>query len=421
MSNTVASGSRVPNNLRFRRTFGAHQEDHRHPEPDRDPEALVRRVPAARRRRRRARKDQGLQAVFKSVFPIKDFNETASLEFVSYTLGEPKYDVDECHQRGMTFAAPLKVTVQLVIWDVDPESGARSIKNVKEQEVYFGEIPLMTAATARSWSTAPSGSSSRQLHRSPGRLLRPRQGQDARQRQAALLGAHHPVPRLVDRLRVRPARHPLRPHRPAAEVPRHRAAARPRHDHRGPAQLLLPQGHDRPRRPQGRRSCSSPISWSASRRRATSAIPAATSSSSRKGASSPRRRSARWRQAGVEQIPIALEEVLGRVSAHDVEDPKTGEVLLECNEEITDGEARACCAQRGINAHRGAVPRRHAHRAVAAQHAAAGQDRRARRRRSSRSTGACAPAIRRRPRPRRRSSTTCSSTPSATTCRASAA
>jgi len=63
---------------------------------------------------------------------------------VSYTLSEPKYDVEECHQRGMTFAAPLKVTVQLVIWDVDPESGVRSIKNVKEQEVYFGEIPLMT-------------------------------------------------------------------------------------------------------------------------------------------------------------------------------------------------------------------------------------------------------------------------------------
>ena len=61
----------------------------------------------------------GLQGVFKSVFPIKDFNETASLEFVSYSLGEPKYDVDECHQRGMTFAAPLKVTIQLVIWDVD--------------------------------------------------------------------------------------------------------------------------------------------------------------------------------------------------------------------------------------------------------------------------------------------------------------
>jgi hypothetical protein len=88
------------------------------------------------------RADLGLQAVFKSVFPIKDFNETASLEFVSYELGTPKYDVDECHQRGMTFAAPIKVKIQLVIWDL--EGGHRSIKNVKEQEVYFGEIPLMT-------------------------------------------------------------------------------------------------------------------------------------------------------------------------------------------------------------------------------------------------------------------------------------
>src|SRR5437899_5651806 len=113
------------------------------------------------------RQEVGLQAVFKSVFPIKDFNETASLEFVSYELGEPKYDVDECHQRGMTFAAPVKVTIQLVIWDVDAESGVRSIKNVKEQEVYFGEIPLMT----RNGTFMINGTERvivSQLHRSPG-------------------------------------------------------------------------------------------------------------------------------------------------------------------------------------------------------------------------------------------------------------
>src|SRR5262250_93436 len=113
------------------------------------------------------RRDTGLQGVFKSVFPIKDFNETASLEFVSYSLGEPKYSVQECHERGMTFAAPLKVTIQLVIWDVDPETGARSIKNVKEQEVYFGEIPLMTTN-----GTFMVNGTERvivsQLHRSPG-------------------------------------------------------------------------------------------------------------------------------------------------------------------------------------------------------------------------------------------------------------
>src|SRR5246127_628225 len=111
------------------------------------------------------RADTGLQGVFKSVFPIKDFNETASLEFVSYELGTPKYDVEECHQRGMTYAAPLKVKIQLVIWDV--ENGRRSIKNVKEKEVYFGEIPLMTGN-----GTFMVNGTERvivsQLHRSPG-------------------------------------------------------------------------------------------------------------------------------------------------------------------------------------------------------------------------------------------------------------
>src|SRR5476651_1445876 len=90
------------------------------------------------------REDTGLQGVFKSVFPIKDFNETSSLEFVSYHLEKPKYDVDECHQRGMTFSAPIKVVVRLVVWYKDPDTGAQSIRDVKEQEVYFGEIPLMT-------------------------------------------------------------------------------------------------------------------------------------------------------------------------------------------------------------------------------------------------------------------------------------
>src|SRR5690348_17472321 len=87
------------------------------------------------------REDVGLQGVFKSVFPIKDFSETSSLEFVSYNLEKPKYDVDECRQRGMTFAAPIKVIVRLVVWDTNEETGSQSIRDVKEQEVFFGEIP----------------------------------------------------------------------------------------------------------------------------------------------------------------------------------------------------------------------------------------------------------------------------------------
>ncbi len=109
----------------------------------------------------------GLQAVFRTVFPIKDFYETASLEFVSYRLTEPKYDVEECLLRGMTYAAPIKVTVRLVVWDINEETKAKSIKAVKEQEVYFGEIPLMTDN-----GTFIINGTERvivsQLHRSPG-------------------------------------------------------------------------------------------------------------------------------------------------------------------------------------------------------------------------------------------------------------
>ncbi|MBP6952539.1 MAG: DNA-directed RNA polymerase subunit beta [Alphaproteobacteria bacterium] len=86
----------------------------------------------------------GLQEVFQSVFPISDFSGKSQLEFYRYDFDAPKYDVDECKQRGMTFAAPLRVTFRLVVWDIDEETGAKSIRDIKEQEVYMGDIPLMT-------------------------------------------------------------------------------------------------------------------------------------------------------------------------------------------------------------------------------------------------------------------------------------
>ncbi|MBX2853628.1 MAG: DNA-directed RNA polymerase subunit beta, partial [Rhodobacteraceae bacterium] len=87
---------------------------------------------------------EGLQGVFQSVFPIRDFNETSVLEFVRYELEPPKYDVDECQQRDMTYAAPLKVTLRLIVFEVDEETGAKSVKDIKEQDVYMGDMPLMT-------------------------------------------------------------------------------------------------------------------------------------------------------------------------------------------------------------------------------------------------------------------------------------
>src|SRR6056300_1466673 len=111
--------------------------------------------------------DVGLQAVFSSVFPIKDFVGRSMLEFVSYTLDEPKYDVDECHQRGLTFASSLKLTLRLIVWDIDPDTGAKSIRDMKEQDVYMGDMPLMTPN-----GTFVVNGTERvivsQMHRSPG-------------------------------------------------------------------------------------------------------------------------------------------------------------------------------------------------------------------------------------------------------------
>ena len=90
------------------------------------------------------RPDEGLQSVFKSVFPISDFSGASLLEFVKYEFEAPKFDVDECRQRGMTFSAPLKVTLRLIVFDIDPDTGAKSVKDIKEQDVYMGDMPFMT-------------------------------------------------------------------------------------------------------------------------------------------------------------------------------------------------------------------------------------------------------------------------------------
>ena len=113
------------------------------------------------------RLDTGLQSVFKSVFPISDFSNSASLEFVRYEFEQPKYDVEECRQRGMTFAAPLKVTLRLIVFDIDEDTGAKSVKDIKEQEVYMGDMPFMTPN-----GTFVVNGTERvivsQMHRSPG-------------------------------------------------------------------------------------------------------------------------------------------------------------------------------------------------------------------------------------------------------------
>jgi DNA-directed RNA polymerase subunit beta len=110
---------------------------------------------------------EGIKGVFQSVFPIKDFNETAVLEFVKYELEKPKYDVEECMQRDMTYAAPLKVTLRLIVFEVDEDTGSKSVKDIKEQDVFMGDMPLMTPN-----GTFVVNGTERvivsQMHRSPG-------------------------------------------------------------------------------------------------------------------------------------------------------------------------------------------------------------------------------------------------------------
>ena len=113
------------------------------------------------------RRAEGIEAVFRSVFPIKDFSERATLEYVSYEFEEPKFDVEECQQRDITYAAPLKVKLRLIVFESDEETGAKSVKDIKEQDVYLGDIPLMTDK-----GTFVINGTERvivsQMHRSPG-------------------------------------------------------------------------------------------------------------------------------------------------------------------------------------------------------------------------------------------------------------
>ena len=113
------------------------------------------------------RENKGLHSIFKSVFPIHDYAERASVDYVSYNLGVPKYDVEECNQRGMTYGTPLLVNFRLIIWDIDEIAGTKSVRDIKEQEVYMGDIPLMT----KNATFVVNGTERvvvSQMHRSPG-------------------------------------------------------------------------------------------------------------------------------------------------------------------------------------------------------------------------------------------------------------
>jgi DNA-directed RNA polymerase subunit beta len=279
------------------------------------------------------RKDVGLQAVFKSVFPIKDFNDTAELDFVGYSIGEPKFDIEECHQRGNNYAAPLKVTVHLVIYDVDPTTNARSIKNVKEQEVYFGEIPLMTTN-----GTFMINGTERvivsQLHRSPGVFFDDDKGKT------------HASGKLLFKARIIPYRGSwidfefdprdiifvrIDRRRKFHATVLLRALGMTTEDllnyfYKKDTIVLDGKKASRIFRPELHLG----IKMSRDVRH-----PETNEIIVKEGRKLTKGSVRQLEAAGVETLPITPEDIVGEVSAYDIPDPETGEVLVECNQEIS--------------------------------------------------------------------------------------
>jgi DNA-directed RNA polymerase subunit beta len=322
----------VANNLRFRRSFGRIKRIIDLPyliEIQKNSYELFLQKDSSPAQR----ENIGLQEVFKSVFPIKDFNETASLEFVSYSLGEPKYDVDECHQRGMTFAAPLKVTVQLVLWDVDSQTGARSIKNVKEQEVYFGEIALMTTN-----GTFMVNGTERvivsQLHRSPGVFFEHDKGKT--HASGKLLYSARIIPYRgswvdlefdprdiiyvrIDRRRKFHATVLLRALGMTTEdlLNYYYRSDTIVFDGRKPALVF------------------NPAHLMGAKVTSDVRDPKSNDLIVKEGKKFTRPVLRQMEQAKVKQVPIVWEEILGRIAAHDIVNPQTKEVIVESNHPIT--------------------------------------------------------------------------------------
>src|SRR5829696_7972153 len=295
------------------------------------------------------REDVGLQSVFKSVFPISDFRENSSLEFIDYSIGnwDPcgwgdearglvheiggqrmalklKYDINECQERGMTYAVPLKVTIRLVVWNKDPETGAKTIRDIKEQEVYFGDIPLMTEN-----GTFIINGTERvivsQLHRSPGAFFH---SEDKTLYIAQIIpyrgswvefeyDAKNLLYVRIDRKRKFLATVFLRALglRGADEIIRSFYSV---------DRIFLNQGPS--------------LMWAVNDSliglRAAADIKTGDFSV-QSGKKITANAIAALRKAGIESIPVADEGLEGAFTGADIIDPETGEVILEANEELT--------------------------------------------------------------------------------------
>ena len=291
------------------------------------------------------RQDMGLQAVFNSVFPIRDFNQTSELVFAGYNLETPKYDVDECRQRGMTYAAPIKVTIQLIIYDSSGDGAEKAVRDIKEQEVYFGEIPLMTDN-----GTFIINGTERvvvsQLHRSPGVFFDHDKGKT------------HSSGKLLYQARIIPYRGSWLDFE---FDPKDLLYVRIDRRRKMPATVLLKAlGYNTQQLLDYYYDTetiyiSSEDHYAKSieydllpGQRATHDITVGDDVIVRKNRKFTRAAIRKLKTAGLDYLPIDLSEVIGKVAAQDVIDEDTGEILLCVNEEVTE-ERLALLREAGIS------------------------------------------------------------------------
>ncbi len=281
------------------------------------------------------REDIGLQGIFKNVFPIEDFNEVCSLEFVRYTFGEPKFTVAECAVRGMTYEVPIKITVRLITYDIDPETEVKSIRDIKEQSVYLGSIPLMTKAGVYVVNGTERVIVS-QLQRSPGLFY------------AHDDGKSHTLGKLLYSARIIPVRGSWIDLEFDAKDVLHVRIDRRR---KFPVTTLLKAlGHDSEELLNqfydfetvtiegdlyfknfdediivGQRTPSEIID------------PTTKKVLAKKNRKIGKALAKKIAGAGIERIEIEAENIIGQFASRDIVDPATGEVIVLCNAEITEG------------------------------------------------------------------------------------
>ncbi|WP_437508639.1 DNA-directed RNA polymerase subunit beta [Sorangium sp. So ce1099] len=280
------------------------------------------------------REEVGLQAVFRSVFPIKDFNGTSELVFVSYNLEPPKYDVDECRQRGMTYSAPIKVTNQLMIYDTR-DGGERIVRDIKEQEVYFGELPLMTE-TGTFIINGTERVVVSQLHRSPGVFFDHDKGKT------------HSSGKLLYSARVIPYRGSWLDFEFDPKDIIYVRIDRRRKMHA--TVLLRALGYstqdllnyfystETVYLEKGGKYAKSIEYDLLAGQRTTRDIKIGNDVIVKKNTKFTRAAIRKMKEAKLERLSLEPEELVGKVAAHDIVDPETGEVVVEVNEELTEAK-----------------------------------------------------------------------------------